>query len=575
MRQIHYALPVLLLYFVPAAFSAVLYVDPNSPNATSPFTSWATAATNIQDAIDASTDGDNIIATNGIYQTGARTANGITSNRVAVTKAVTVESVNGPLVTIIQGYQVPGTTNGPSAIRCAYLTNGATLAGFTLIGGGTQSNPNGDAQGGGVRCETTNAVVTNCVLIGNAAFFPGGGGAYGGTLHNCVLSNNTAGMRPGGGAFGSLLINCTLAANVSGLGGGAANSTLSGCLLISNVAPVLGAQGGGALNCSLSNCTLIGNYANGLGGGAAESSLSNCGLTNNWSSQSAGGASGGRLNNCYLIGNSTGVNGGASANSAMNNCVLHNNFSTNRGGGTFVAYLTNCTVVGNSATSQGGGTWGGAIYNSIVYYNSAPTDSNASSGPIFYSCTTKTTGTGITNEPAFVDSAAGDLRLSSNSPCINAGNNAYITNATDLAGEARIAAGTVDIGAFEFQSPGSIISYAWLQQYGLPADGSADDVDSDGDGMNNWQEWRAGTVPTNALSVLTMVAATPGSSGVTVRWQSVGGKFYSLQRGTNLGFESHSLVTVFSNILGNAGTTSYLDSSAPNSELLFYRVGVQ
>ena len=269
------------------------------------------------------------------------------------------------------------------------------------------------------------------------------------------------------------------------------------------------------------------------------------------------------------------MNGGASANSAMNNCVLYNNFSTNRGGGTFGAYLTNCTVVGNSATSQGGGTWGGAIYNSIVYYNSAPTDSNASTGPIFYSCTTKTTGTGITNEPAFVDLVAGDLRLSSNSPCINAGNSAYITNATDLAGDARITAGTVDIGAFEFPSPGSIVSYAWLQQYSLPADGSADYVDSDGDGMNNWQEWRAGTVPTNALSRLAMVAATPGPSGVTVQWQSVGGKFYSLQRATSLGFASPSLVTVFSNIFGNAGTTSYLDSSAPNSESLFYRVGVQ
>ena len=106
MKPIYCVLPVLLLYFVPAAFSAVLYVDPNSPNATARFATWGTAATNIQDAIDTSTDGDDIVVTNGIYQTRARTANGITSNRVAVTKPVTVESVNGPLVTIIQGYQV-------------------------------------------------------------------------------------------------------------------------------------------------------------------------------------------------------------------------------------------------------------------------------------------------------------------------------------------------------------------------------------------------------------------------------------------------------------------------------------
>jgi len=38
-------------------------------------------------------------------------------NRVAIDRAITVESLMGPEVTIIQGYQVPGTTNGDGAIR--------------------------------------------------------------------------------------------------------------------------------------------------------------------------------------------------------------------------------------------------------------------------------------------------------------------------------------------------------------------------------------------------------------------------------------------------------------------------
>jgi hypothetical protein len=132
--------------------------------------------------------------------------------------------------------------------------------------------------------------------------------------------------------------------------------------------------------------------------------------------------------------------------------------------------------------------------------------------------------------------------------------------------------GTVDIGAYEYQGSGSLISYAWLQQYRLPTDGSVDYADSDHDSLNNWQEWVSGTCPTNPASALRLLSATPHGSNVTVTWKSTAGVSYFLQRGANLG---SPLVFVAANILGQAGTTSYADTNATGTGPFFYRVGVQ
>jgi hypothetical protein len=54
--------------------AATLYVDVNSANPTPPFTNWAIAAVTIQDAVDASVDGDTVLVNDGVYATGNRPA---------------------------------------------------------------------------------------------------------------------------------------------------------------------------------------------------------------------------------------------------------------------------------------------------------------------------------------------------------------------------------------------------------------------------------------------------------------------------------------------------------------------
>ena len=192
--------------------ATVLYVDVNSPGAVPPYADWNSAATNIQDAIDAAVAGDTVLVTNGVYAVGGKVMAGNLTNRIALDKPLTVMSVNGPLLTTVAGV---GATNGNGAVRCAWLTNGAVLQGFTLTAGATRTS--GDItnlqSGGGVLCLSSNALIRNCLVISNVANSYGGG-QYQGSLMNCGLIGNRT--TPGGSAaaFASLL-NCTVVSNLS------------------------------------------------------------------------------------------------------------------------------------------------------------------------------------------------------------------------------------------------------------------------------------------------------------------------------------------------------------------------
>jgi hypothetical protein len=210
-------------------------VNASGGNPVPPFLSWATAATNIQDAVNVAGPGDIVLVTNGTYSSGGVVVGGLT-NRVMLNQPITLISVNGYKSTIIQGAWDPASTNGPDAVRCVWVGIGAVANGFTLENGGTLAA--GDysvISGGGIWGNySTNAFVLGCELTNNSAV-QGGGAAYA-TVNNSLVVGNFASF--GGGAFYSSLNNCTVMNNQA--------------LNIS--------QGAGTFNANVRNSIVIGNY---------------------------------------------------------------------------------------------------------------------------------------------------------------------------------------------------------------------------------------------------------------------------------------------------------------------------
>jgi hypothetical protein len=189
----------LVSLFVFAASSlcaATWYVDKQRPDDAGDGLSEATAKRTIQAAVNASSASDTIIVLPGIYDEG-QIFYGSASNRIAVTKAITLKSRDGAATTHIVGRFDPTEPDGmgTNAMRCVYCESGSRIEGFTLRNGASrkdnnkqdiQSNQGGAIYGNG----PAGVTVTDCILSNNVA--TRGGAVYKGFVYRCILTDNRA-----------------------------------------------------------------------------------------------------------------------------------------------------------------------------------------------------------------------------------------------------------------------------------------------------------------------------------------------------------------------------------------------
>lgn len=452
--------------------------------------SWATAYTDLQDALDhiaaCSASGgtvNEIWVAQGTYLpdrgTGDRAETFALSNDVAVYGGFptgggdgTFDARDPPVFETTLSGDLAGDDNawyfyyhGENSYHVVTITGPATLDGLTVRGGNADNAPS-DIHGGGV-------------LING---FP--------TLANCVFKNNRADSLGGGVFFAQWELNsgtvtdCTFENNEADTGGGLwvhgwlTNLIVTRCTFYANE----GLTSGGAMYLQLSDLT-----------------MTNCGFYSNFSDRGGG----------LELASSFGAN--------LTNCIFAANWVWNEGGGIYSdgsnLFMTNCTVDGNGA-SEGAGLWESnsqapsAIDNCIFWDNATGggevTDEDAQitfssanlliNDNIIQGWTGGGSNFGL--DPLFVNAAryyvgtgpggSLNLRVRDGSPAIDRGNNAALpADLADLDGDgdtteqipydfedhARVFNGTVDLGAYE--SDGSRRSY----------------VDSTATGLNDGTSW--------------------------------------------------------------------------------------
>jgi predicted outer membrane repeat protein len=330
----------------------------------------------IQDAIDQSAHGDEIVVDPGEYF----------ENLDLLGRQITLRSQDPTDPAIV----IATIINGGGGDTVIYCGNGETpdtaISGFVI----TNGYMGGGFGGGGMFIDEGSPTVTHCSFTENEGF---AGGLFlflgNPTIAHCSFSNNSG---SGGGAMRLLseatIVNCTFTNNSANEGGAlilsGGNVTLTDCSFTSNISY----YEAGAVRIDVdspffTNCSFTSNSAPGVGGAveieAGSPVFTNCSFTSN--SGGEGGAvyissswtSSAAFTNCSFTNNSADVSGGGlfdyqsgadSDGVTLSDCRFIGNTAGNSGGGICLFHthpfqislnLTNCSFSGNSAGEYGGG----------------------------------------------------------------------------------------------------------------------------------------------------------------------------------------------------------------------------
>ncbi|MBI4559322.1 MAG: FG-GAP repeat protein [Candidatus Hydrogenedentes bacterium] len=483
-------------YVIFGQSAAVVFVDKDNISGIEDGTSWATAFTKLDVAVDTAAilggaevwvaegvyDEDRFIGAKGsadgslVLQPGVRLFGGFAGTETA-------RDQRNPFAnpTIIDGSVAFG---GTPAVHVVTGASDSLLDGFSILHGDARQLAQ---SGGGVVCfEGANTTLVNCVIANNQAT-TGGAVAY-------------------SDAPSALFILCSFIGNSADSAGGAidlfrSNATFKDCVIFNNTTTELAGglrQLAGSLD--IQDCSFRSNSATTGSAGAIYYDgpsllIKDCIFEDNLSLDPSAAITNanGRSNivNCLFVGNQITQGSGTVQNVATLDARITNcTFADNPAGGISsldaVTNVTNCILWGNGPTN----------IMSLGSPDPTVTFSDIEGGHV---------GTGNINlDPLFSDPSQRDYRLKASSPCIDTGT-LQGAPTDDLGGIARPQGEGVDMGAVELQQLPD------ADRDGIPDDteGTGDtdgdgipnflDLDSDGDGMSDRFENVFGLNPYDAV----------------------------------------------------------------------------